>query len=49
MLGWLITDNVIIAFEAFRWPQKGRRSGDSYMAIKLDMRKAYDMVEWGFF
>lgn len=43
----LITDNVILAIEIFHWLQGGRSSGENFVAIKLDISKAYDRVEWG--
>lgn len=44
----LITNNVIIAIETFHWLQEGRSMGEKFMAVKLNMSKAYDWVEWGF-
>ena len=43
--GRLIADNILIAFETLHHMQhmKGGRQG--YMALKLDMSKAYDRVE----
>ena len=43
----MITDNVLIAFEVFHsiHCHSGVNVG---MAIKLDMSKAYDHVEWSF-
>ncbi|XP_074291949.1 uncharacterized protein LOC141618767 [Silene latifolia] len=45
--GRIISDNVMIAFELFHY-MKNSRSTDGFMAIKLDMAKAYDRVEWCF-
>ena len=43
-----ITNNVLIAFELMHYLDHKREGKDCYMAIKLDMSKAYDKVEWGF-
>ncbi|XP_074293370.1 uncharacterized protein LOC141620383 [Silene latifolia] len=45
--GRLITDNILIAFELFHYMKNSRHS-EGHMAIKLDMAKAYDRVEWSF-
>ena len=41
----LISDNILVAFESFHCTQKHTRKND-FMAIKLDMCKAYNRVEW---
>ncbi|XP_075663011.1 uncharacterized protein LOC142632511 [Castanea sativa] len=44
--GRVITDNVLMAFETLHY-MKNHQSGKSgFMALKLDMNKAYDRVEW---
>ena len=47
-VGRLITNNVLIAFEMMHYLEHKKEGKDCYMAIKLDMSKSYDRVEWGF-
>ena len=46
--GRLITDNILIAFETLHHMKHMKSNQQGYMALKLDMSKAYDRVEWVF-
>lgn len=46
--GRLITDNILAAYETLHTMHSRMRGKKGYMAIKLDMSKAYNRVEWGF-
>ena len=44
----LITDNILVAYESIHAIKRRGKRGKKKMAIKLDMAKAYDRVEWNF-
>jgi hypothetical protein len=46
--GRLISDNSILAYEMTHFMKRRRSGSTKYMAVKLDMSKAYDRVEWPF-
>ena len=43
-----ITDNVLVVFEVMHCINQRGKGKEGLMAIKLDMSKAYNQVEWGF-
>lgn len=46
--GHQITDNLIIAHEYIHWLNHRRKGKDAYMALKIDISKAYDRVKSNF-
>ena len=44
----LISDNILVAFENLHSMQNHKSDKEGYMAVKLDMSKTYDRVEWSF-
>ncbi|XP_021734057.1 uncharacterized protein LOC110700767 [Chenopodium quinoa] len=46
--GRLISDNALVAFEIFHSMKRKGEGRDGSVALKLDMSKAYDRVEWVF-
>lgn len=47
MLGRRISDNIIILLEVLQTVRR-RQGQQGYMAVKIDLEKAYDSVHWPF-
>lgn len=45
--GRLITNKIMVAFETMHAISRKRKVKEDVMALKLDMSKVYDRVEWG--
>lgn len=43
--GRLITDNILVAYEVLHTMSTRMKSREGFMALKLDMSRAYDRVE----
>ena len=46
--GWLITDNVLVAYKTLYTMHSRKEGKKGSLALKLDISKAYDRVEWQF-
>ncbi|KAL5781698.1 hypothetical protein ACOSP7_006727 [Xanthoceras sorbifolium] len=44
----LIMDNIVVAYQCLHHLRNSRSGSKGHIALKLDMSKAYDRVEWGF-
>uniref|UniRef100_A0A803PJN1 Reverse transcriptase domain-containing protein n=1 Tax=Cannabis sativa TaxID=3483 RepID=A0A803PJN1_CANSA len=46
--GRLITDNIMISFEVLHYLKRRQQGKDGVMALKLDLSKAFDRIEWAY-
>jgi hypothetical protein len=48
ILGRLITDDILVDFEALHTMDAKMKGKEGFMTLKLDISKAYDWVKWNF-
>ena len=48
ILGRLITDNIMVAFKIYHFLKPKKQAKAGVAALKIDMLKAYDRIEWKF-
>ncbi|XP_074323286.1 uncharacterized protein LOC141660221 [Apium graveolens] len=48
MQGRLIYDNVMVSYQVMYYLKRKRRGKGGSMALKIDMSKEYDRIEWGY-
>lgn len=48
MPGRCITDNIVVAFELIHHMRGNNRGGEGEVALKLDITKSYDRVNWDY-
>ena len=48
VLGRMITDNVLVAYETLHTMHSQKKGKKGSLALKLDISKVYDRVEWPF-
>lgn len=47
--GRLTSENIMISYEVMHYLKRKKVGNDGVMALKLDMSKAYDRIEWNCF